>query len=445
MRAKEFLSESTDRQIESDLDVISQAADNDPTIASQVKTGLASILAFAKKALGLSKNDQSVQEDLATETTIRELENLIGQLNGQPVVIKQIQAQISKLKNDVINAEKSSYEKAGQEREEGERLVYTLTNQIVEKKFLVAQKESLPVIVSRIESIIRNKEDSFDNVIAFLKDCLNGGVIQTSSMISEKGSSGTIPLTNPAYENLVKQFLMIDEVKVGNAKWGKGEVGLAFCGINAHKEKSDISVGDTHIEVKAGGAKIDFMLKGTKGFGAQKEAVEILITALNKVAKKYNFPIFNNSNEVKNGGIAQLGWRRLNGTKTEGGINDYFAKMGQSYVQKLFVEIINTIYYANPKITKKYEPEIMSSINPDGTVDYFKLSLATSKLNFDYYQSLENHDGLLMLNIATLSYEYQPSRSSKAFGKLVQDKKILPTSALDFRQSTAGSLTFVIR
>ncbi|NBR24449.1 MAG: hypothetical protein EBU08_11900, partial [Micrococcales bacterium] len=90
-----------------------------------------------------------------------------------------------------------------------------------------------------------------------------------------------IPLVDARYQKIAEAFLDLNLERLG-----KGEIGLAFMGINAVKETSDISIGGQAIEVKATKGKSDFFMKGNPdegGFGHQAEAVKILVNALNKV------------------------------------------------------------------------------------------------------------------------------------------------------------------
>jgi len=344
----------------------------------------------------------------------------------------------------MMEKEKEIRQKIGVERKQGEQVVHDIVSRIVNNKFSVAQKESISAITSAIEGMIRSEEVGFKEMIEFLTACEKGGVINTGSMISNLGNEGSIPLTDKKYFHITQRILNISEIKVGNAQWGKGEVGLAFCGVDSRKEVSDISVGKTHIEVKAGAKKTDFFLKGTKGFKTQIPALEKLIDELNKVAKKYNMKMFNKTNKSGEGGIAQIGQRRLNGSPSMTGLNPYFKRMGKPAVEELLNSMLFQIHASNPKIVKKYVKEVKNSVNRDGTVDYHKLIVATAKLSFEYYEAMEGHDGLLLLNIPNFTFIYQPAGNTKEFGDLVDTNKIVPSSAIDFRSNSDGALSYFI-
>jgi hypothetical protein len=334
--------------------------------------------------------------------------------------------------------------KVEQERGAAEKVVSDLVTKIVNSRFSVGKDVTIKAIIGVIEGIIRSKEYEFEDLQEFLIACDNNGLINTTSMINPNGGEGSITLVNEKYKSLIQNFLSIAEVKVGNATWGRGEIGLAFCGIDTRKEASDISIGKTHIEVKAGSQKIDFFLKGTKGFKTQMPALEELISALNNVASKNELPTFNANNKTKMGGISKLGYRKVVGTKTETGLNAYFMHMGKEAVENLLIKILLQIHKKSPEIVKKYEDDIKASVNPSGAIYYKKLAVTTSMISFEYYQAMENHDGILFLNIPNFTYNYQPAGNVQNFGKLVADNKIKPTAVIDFRDNSDGGISYFI-
>jgi hypothetical protein len=330
------------------------------------------------------------------------------------------------------------------ERKQGEQAVYELVGDIVKAKFSVNQKEATTGIINVIEEMLRAEEVSFKDMMEFLTLCKNTGVINTASMVPKEGSEGSIPLVDDKYQLIVSRLLSNTVVKVGNAAWGAGEAGLAFCGIGAHKEVSDISVGKTHIEVKAGSRKTDFFLKGTKGFGTQLTGLTTLVDTLNSVAAQNGMEQFAMSNQTGAGGIASVGYARLNGTRGLLGLNNYFMKMEKKDVANLLVTVLSQVHASNPKIVKKYAPEIKAAVNKDSSVDYTKLVVAAAKISFEYYETMENHDGLLLLNIPSFTYTYQSKGNADSFGELVSAGKIIPQSAIDFRTNSGGGLAYKI-
>ena len=268
---------------------------------------------------------------------------------------------------------------------------------------------------------------SVKSMTDFLNDCKNGGVVDAVSMISGNQGIKPIPLSRDDYRDIVQRLL---NTNLGGASAsGRGEFGLAFSGISANKGEKDITIGEIDVEVKASQRKTDFFFKGQTGFEAvhTKVALSKLVSALNSVGGQ-----FKNNNEIGKGGISQLN------LKTMTTLNPYFAKLGQAKVSQLLVDIVNVIH--NDHNVSKFSKEISASVNPDGTIDYGKLVSATSKVSFYYYQAIEKHPGVLMLNITNMTYVYQINPED--FSKLVDDGTIGAGSAIDFRTSTKGSLTF---
>jgi len=269
---------------------------------------------------------------------------------------------------------------------------------------------------------------SVQTMTDFLNDCKAGGVIDTESMIQKSdGQVKPIPVSREDYRIIVSRLL--DTNLGGASASGKGEFGLAFAGINATKGEKDITIGGQDIEVKASQRRADFFFKGQTGFESvhTKQALVKLIDALNSVGGE-----FARSNEIGKGGIAQIN------PKTLKMLNPYFAKLGRDAVSRLLIDIVNTIHADHD--VSQFNNEIAASVNDDGTVDYNKLLLATGKLSFFYYQKIEKHPGVLMLNISNSTYMYQDT--AEDFANLLTGGAVAATSAIDFRGSTKGSLTF---
>ena len=125
-------------------------------------------------------------------------------------------------------------------------------------------------------------------------------------------------------------------------------------------------------------------------------------------------------------------------------LNSYFKIMGKSAVEILLLKILHQIHLSNSKIVEKYAKNVENSVNEDGTVDYKKLSIATSMISFEYYQSMEGHDGVLLLNIPNFTFIYCPAGDASGFGELVNNGKINPASAISFKDSSDGAMSFKI-
>jgi hypothetical protein len=271
---------------------------------------------------------------------------------------------------------------------------------------------------------------SVKSMTDFLNDCKEGGVIDAPLMITGKqGIVQSIPITREDYLPIVKRLL--DTNLGGASASGKGEFGLAFAGTDATKGEKDITIGGIDIEVKATHRKTDFFFKGQTGFEPvhTKNALIKLVNALNSVGGE-----FQQTNQVGKGGIAQIN------PKTLEVLNPFFMKLGQKTVVNLLVNIISEIHSDHD--VSEFNNDIANSVNSNGSIDYNKLIYATSKISFYYYQQIEKHPGVLMLNITSVSYVYQ--KTAGDFAELVSKGIIGTTSAIDFRTSTKGSLTFKI-
>jgi hypothetical protein len=313
-----------------------------------------------------------------------------------------------------------------------------MSDEIIDKKISVKTasiKEGMKTAISSLADSIPVKI-----MIDFLKDCESGGVINTPEMVKNSTSKALpIPITKSEYLPIVLRLFTAQAV--GASATGKGEFGLAFAGIGASKGMHDITVdsgnGPIDVEVKASRGSTDFFFKGQTGFGTSgkfgagtKVALEKLITALNEVGGE-----FKKSNEVGKGGIAQIN------PKTLSVINPFFAKLKKQRVQRLLCDIIQDNH---PDLNiSEYFSSIEDSVSENGTVNYSKLVQAASGISFYYYQTIENHPGVLMLNITNGTYMYQ--NNGLDFSKAVASGDIGPTSAIDFRTSSKGSLTFRLK
>lgn len=284
-----------------------------------------------------------------------------------------------------------------------------------------------------IEAIIPNLGSTIDVTLMtdFLNECLTVGVIDTPSMMSGSGTSNKIPLSNPAYEPIVKALLEI--TLPGGAAVGKGEIGMAFAGIDAVKETTDITVGKLAVEVKASQGTSDFYMKGTAGagFANHMKGLKELVSHLNSAGAN-----FKPSNEVKNGGIAQFN------DKTVNVLQPYFRKMGSEKTLEVIIKVLKAIHKSDPDMVNKYEEEIALSIKEDGTIDYELLTMPTAKLNFEYYKAMSGHDGVLMLNIDSFTYFYVDNPES--FAELVSNGTLKIKGAIEFRTNSLGGLAYFL-
>jgi hypothetical protein len=306
---------------------------------------------------------------------------------------------------------------------------HNLANSVIKKKIKVKAdsiREPLNAAISSLAGKV-----PVEDMTEFLNECVAGGVIDVPSMVNPEAESvraQPIPVSNPKYRSIVQRLL---EINLGSASAsGKGEFGLAFAGIDTTKGEKDINVGGQDVELKASHRGKDFFFKGQTGFDhrSQSEALGLLVKAVNSVGG--NLKLSEKSGE---GGVAQINLSTLTNK-----LNPYFSKLGQKAVQDLLVKIISKIHSHHD--VSQFAGDIQNSVNADGTVDYSKLLAAASEVSFYYYQMMEKHAGILMLNISSMTYLYQTS--PKSFALLVNSGVVTCTGAIDFRKSTMGSLTF---
>jgi len=304
-----------------------------------------------------------------------------------------------------------------------------LAKKIVQNKIKSKAAESYRAI----EAIIPNLGATIDVTLMtdFLNECLTTGVIDTPSMLSKSTQDNKIPLSNSAYEPIIKALLEI--TLPGGAAVGKGEIGMAFAGIDTVKEVTDIKVGELDVEVKASQGNSDFYMKGTAGagFGNHMAGVKELVAHLNKAGAN-----FKASNEVKNGGIAQLN------DKTVNALQPYFKKMGAEKTLQVLMSVLKAIHKNEPEMVEKYEEEISMAINEQGVIDYELLLVPTSKLNFEYYKAMSGHDGVLMLNIDAFTYFYV--QDPESFAELVSNGTLKQKGVIEFRTNSLGGLAYFV-
>ena len=304
-----------------------------------------------------------------------------------------------------------------------------LAKKIVQNKIKSKATESY----RSIEAIIPNLGATIDVTLMtdFLNECLTTGVIDIPSMLATSTKDNKIPLSNPAYEPIIKELLSI--TLPGGAAVGAGEIGMAFAGIDTVKEVTDIKVGELDVEVKASRGTSDFYMKGTAGagFGNHMAGVKELVSHLNEAGAN-----FKASNEVKNGGIAQLN------DKTVNALQPYFKKMGSEKTLQVLMSVLKAIHKNEPEMVEKYEEEISIAINENGMIDYELLLVPTSKLNFEYYKAMSGHNGVLMLNIDAFTYFYV--QDPESFAELVSNGTLKQRAAIEFRTNSLGGLAYFV-
>jgi hypothetical protein len=301
-----------------------------------------------------------------------------------------------------------------------------LASKIVKKKIKFKPRESYELIKTKIRSLSTRVPVAV--MTDFLNTCLESGVIDTLGMVSGDVQSTQIPLTDQKYRGIAEAFLSLNLERLG-----KGEIGLAFMGIDAVKETSDISIAGIPIEVKASSGT-DFYMKGNPdegGFGHQTEALKILVKALNDAGAKYK-----STNRSKQGGIAALG-------KTNTPIlNQYFSVLGHEGTYNTLVSVLKELNKKAPEIVDKYSKEIENAIGEDGTIDYAALSLATAKINYEYYQLMSHHEGVLILNLGSFQFVY--ITDSQTFAELVGTNVLQQMYAIDFRSNGLGGVAYTM-
>jgi len=299
-----------------------------------------------------------------------------------------------------------------------------ITKKIVTNKFKFKADETLKAIDAKID-ILKDHVDVV-TMFDFLNACLAGGVIDCDAMIASPGEYIDLPLTDQKYRTIVDQLLQVNLERLG-----KGEIGLAFAGINALKVSSDINIGNTAIEVKASSGT-DFFMKGNPGeggFGNQVKAAKLFITALNSVGGQYA-----PSNKSKSGGIASLG---IGNHKS---IDLLFQKLGRESVVDLLVAVEKQICKAKTEVVDRHFEDISDAVSGSGSVDYQRLGYATAKINFDYYKEMSHHDGVLILNLNNLTSAYAPDADT--FVSMMQNGIIKQKFAIDFRDNGMGGIAY---
>jgi len=301
-----------------------------------------------------------------------------------------------------------------------------LASEIVKNKFKSKNQESYELIKNKIRGL--STKIPVYLMTDFLNDCKEGGVIDAPQMIRNEGKSSNIPVSDPKYINVVKAFLDIELPRIG-----RGEIGLAFAGIDTVKGATDITVSGIDIEVKASRG-VDFFMKGNAdegGFGNQNKAVEILAKKLATVGSK-----FKANNRSKQGGIASVG--KTNITT----FNLFFQRLGHDETVNLLVDVLKELNKKKPDIVEQYRQDIEDAVAEDGSVNYSRLGLATAKINFDYYKAMANHAGVLVLNLKDFQYHY--ISKSETWAKYIKNNILVQQYALDFRTNGLGGIAYTV-
>lgn len=302
-----------------------------------------------------------------------------------------------------------------------------LIGEIVKKKFKAKNQESYELLKNKIRSLAT--KIPVKTMTDFLNACNdNGGVIDASSMITQQTKSNNIPLIDSRYLQIARQLLSLELPRIG-----RGEIGLAFMGIDAVKGVTDITVSGIDIEVKASSGK-DFFMKGNAdegGFGNQAKAVAVLTRKLNTVGAEYK-----SNNRAGQGGIAAVGTTNINT------FNNYFSKLGREGTIELIVDVLKALNVKSPETVNSYIKDISNSVSKDGTIDYNLLSLATAKINFDYYKKMSGHEGVLVLNLSAFQFLF--ISDAETWANQMAQGVLKQMYALDFRSNGLGGIAYKI-
>ena len=300
-----------------------------------------------------------------------------------------------------------------------------MVSDIVKNKIKFKANETYELIKSKVRSL--STKVPVNIMDEFLKLCSGPGVIDTPSMISGSTTGGQqIPLVDQKFKKVADAFLNLNLERLG-----KGEIGLAFMGIDARKESSDVSISGLAIEVKAAKGS-DFFMKGNPdegGFGHQVEAAKKFITALNSAGAS-----FKQTNRSKQGGIAAVGKTNIKY------LNSFFAIMGKEKTVNTLTEVLKILCKKSPKIVDNYTAEILDSVSEDGSILYNNLELVASKINFDYYKQMSGHEGVLVLNLSKFEYAYV--NDANGWANLINIGTLLQKYPLDFRSNGLGGIAY---
>lgn len=452
MRAREFLRlilESTDEQIKSDLDVIAQAADSDPNIAKQANLGLLSILAFAKKALGINSNEQSIQEDSTTDSTIAELEKILKDYKGQmpPAVVKQINDKIDTLRNQIVAAERSATHQ-GFNAATGlnpNAIDITLDKVNTDISGKLSALSQIPgamraTFVQALVNLVTTKVAKFQEIMSFLDACATPDrLIDMPGYLSRDSSGEILPPNDPNYK-ILKKLAEVNSGS-GHSSSGQGEWMFVIAGKGTTKANpGDIEVeGIGKVEVKASSTKegrsglTDFTLSSGKqdAENARKFFVKTVNSTLGKEV-------------ISNKGASQGGVSSLN-PKTVARLNPYFEEMNtkapgsvQNMVRGMYAIVMpETVEVEQLKLKVD---NIINSIDPTGIINLEKVSGPTAALAAAYYKWSNQHTGLMLINVPNMKYSVitDPESIQTLMGKA---GLLSISSVFEFRK-LPGALTF---
>jgi len=244
------------------------------------------------------------------------------------------------------------------------------------------------------------------DLISFLQDCAKPDRLIDLPALTSKSGTG-IRLNVPSkYQEIVKHLVAVTPGSK-NAAAGKGELMLAVIGKDTTKPAvGDIIVGEKRVEVKAS----DATGKTISDFALGKQPVEkartIMVNTMNRTLGREVFldATADTTNDQGVTGISSIN------TKNLAQLNKLFSEMGAEATQKMFREMFTAV--VGNKFSKDIE-DIVSSIDNNG-INVESMRKAIVALLFDYYKSVNNHTGLLTINVPNLTINYVEDAASFA-------------------------------
>jgi hypothetical protein len=265
------------------------------------------------------------------------------------------------------------------------------------------------------------------DLISFLQDCAKPErLIDLPELIANSGTG--IKLNIPTkYQEIVKHLVAVTPGSK-NAAAGKGELMLAVIGKDTVKPAvGDIIVGNKRVEVKAS----DATGKSLSDFALGKQPVEKARTIMvNTINSKLGREVFldataDTSNDQGVTGISSISTRNI------AQLNKIFSEMGAKTTQKMFREMFTAV--VGSKFSEDID-KIVAAIDNNG-IQIEPMRKAIVGLLFDYYKSVNQHTGLLTINVPTLTINYV--EDAEAFSSI---PNLTIGTLFDFR-SNPGSIT----
>ena len=392
----------------------------DPTTSDDIKTEVEKIL------LALEQKSDKTNEDMSADT-VAEIESDEAYyqriLNSDPRLKKAAE-------NILKKAEAESF-KIGQALG-GQEALPQLKEKIASAIDQLPQLEDnlhKKAVQSAVRDLILDGEISQDLVFEFLEKCSTPDrIFDLSAVVSNAPVSNIKPIPEK-YQAICKTIGRLTPGSSSSAT-GKGELLciLAGKGTKDQKTKGDINVDNKLIEVKASdvGAKTisDFVFGGKM---PTKDARKILVDTLNSELGRTVFIDALATQENKEGikGISAIGVKNL---KT---LNRYFQEIGQEKTREMFKNMFEAV--VGNEYTEEIQ-EIIQSIDSNGVnqESYFP---PLKKLMFKYYKNVNGHDGILTINVPSLSFDY--TEEAENFENL---DNVTITYLFDFRP-VASSIT----